>query len=510
MSRPVFAVLMTLVGFATPSVHAAGAEESRTVRSSEVLELTMTHNPSLRATILSEARAREAIRAAQGLYPFVLEADAGYTHSGTPLGHSLFRRSDGISLGAGLSKSFSVGTAADLRLESSWLTADALQSTAREPAVGGSTWGLGARLTLSQPLLRGFGDRVGLAPLRQARRDKSLAEKSAEVSASALARDVLGTYWELWLAAKTVEINARSRDVAADQLQETADRVALGDAAPVDRLSYQTRLASLEETVIEAEATVRRLQVVLAGKAGVIRDHLLLAPDTKEPLPAAEEPPPVRDLLKAALARSPSIQEAFAAVDAARERARVAGESLRQRLDLTGWIEARTLGADELSPVFTDLGHGGAYSGYVGLLYELPLDNRQRRGERAQALLNVEIAARQLESAEDQVRADVAVAHDALLTADKRLAMAEETLALAEQQAEAERERYRLGAAIFTAVRDAEETVREAALRRTRARVDRVQAQIDIDHLTGNLLERAAFRELSAAGSEGASGAAHN
>ena len=83
-------------------------------------------------------------------------------------------------------------------------------------------------------------------------------------------------------------------------------------------------------------------------------------------------------------AYTPVSEAAFAAMDAARERARVAGESMRQRLDLKGWVEARTLGVDELSPVVTDLDQSGAYSGYVGLLYELPLDNRKKQGERAQ------------------------------------------------------------------------------------------------------------------------------
>jgi outer membrane protein TolC len=77
-----------------------------------------------------------------------------------------------------------------------------------------------------------------------------------------------------------------------------------------------------------------------------------------------------------------------------------------------------------------------------------------------------------------------------IASARTRLELAERTLDVARKQAEAERERYDLGAAIFVQVREAEEAVREADLRTTRARVDLVLAQLELDHLTGRLLER--------------------
>jgi len=168
---------------------------------------------------------------------------------------------------------------------------------------------------------------------------------------------------------------------------------------------------------------------------------------------------------------------------------------MRQRLDFSAWVEATTLAVDEFAPVITDFGKGGAYAGFVGLSYELPLDNRKKEGERAQARLAVEIATQTLASVENQLRTDVLTAYDNLETAKNRLALAEETMALAEAQADAERERYHLGAAIFTTVRDAEETVRDAALRVTRAKVDIIQAEIALDHQTGALLARLALRQ---------------
>jgi outer membrane protein len=474
-----------------PTENAGAEETTRTVRSDEVLRVTMAHNPAFKAAALSETRAEMSIVTSEGLYPFVFDADGGYTHSSSPLGSSLYSGRDEISLGAGISKTFSVGTTADFHLAGTWY---ALDTPASQTMVNGETdnsnFGLSARFTVTQPLLRGFGNRVGLSSLRQARKAKTIAEKTVDQTASLLAREVLNAYWDLWLSKRTLEINIRSRDVAKAQLAETELRVSSGDAAPVEKLSYQTRLASLEETVIESEAEVRRLQVALAAKAGTIDTHLHLLPDTEEPLPETTTPPPLSALLEQALETSPLVQRASVAVEAAEERLQVAGETMRQRLDLTGWIEARTFTEDQFSPVVTDFGEGRAYSGYIGVTYELPLDDRKRTGERAEARIDVQTAAEELRSAEQDIRRDLATAHNTRTTAEKRLAMAEETLALAQAQAEAEQSRYRLGAAIFTSVRDAEETVREAELRLTRAQVDIVKAQIELEHLTGALLPR--------------------
>lgn len=497
MNSRLFAVCTLAALVVLHSLAPARAQVARgeplVVGSRQVLELSTQRSPSLRAAILAEKRAEAATYAAEGLYPFTLGADGGYTHSSVPLGSSSYYGRDTFLLGVDVSKVFALGTAAQLRLEGQWSDSE-LQDAASVNGVApqSSTWGSTARLTLTQPLLRGLGPRVVLSPLRQAKREEEVVSKSTRRSAGELARAVLTTYWDLWLASRAVEINVRSRDVATQQLQEAEERVKAGGAAPVDKLDYQTRVATLNETVIESEAESRRAGIRLASRAGVVEEYAVLQPDTEEPLPEVQGIRNVDELLTRALLRSPAIEESFAAVLSAEEKLSVAGETMRQRLDLVGWIEAGTAARDPLSPLITDYGRSEAYGGYIGLVYELPLDDRKKEGERAQARLSLDIAKAQLESVKNQIRADLAVAHDDLITAKNRLEMAEETLTLAKAQQEAQQERYRLGAAIFTAVRDAEENVRQAELRLTRARVDIVKADIELRYLTGELLEKIA------------------
>ena len=481
-------VLFVLVAFSAVPRRVIAEEKTQVVTSAKAIAMAMENNPSLRAALLAVAQADATLKAEEGSFPWVLEADTGYTHSSTPQGNSVYQQGNSVSTGVGLSKSFTTGTSVNMQLDGEWVNAE--ETTTATTARRYPTWGAGARLTVVQPLLRGFGNRVGEAPIRQARAEKGASEKSAQVSAGEVAESVLDQYWSLWLALRTVEINRKSRDVAQAQLDEVSERVSLGDAAMVEKLSYQTRLSSLEETVIESEAEVRRLQLALANAIGVVQGPRRILPTTSEPLPTWETVPELADIVEKAVIASPSVAAAEATVSLQEERLRVAGESERQRLDVTGWLEARTLGTNEVAPVVTDLSKGDVLAGYVGVVYELPLDKRKRDGERAVARIGVETARQTLETQKNRVVTEVATAHDDLLTAKKRIEMARETFALATAEAEAQRERYRLGAALFTTVRDAEETVREAELRLTAASVDAVKAQISIEQLTGALLNR--------------------
>ena len=469
--------------FALSSAVAVAGEPApeRIVRSDVAVELAAAHNGDLRAALLEEKRAAVEVTAEEGLRPFTLGLDGGYTRSSSPGvgpgGDVDFRTGNQVGVGGQVSKTTVVGTQASVRVDGS--------SSLNEP-----TYGVSARVSVTQPILRGAGKEVGEASLRQARNAETSAQLAARRTASALARDVLDAYWELWYAERALEIDARARDVAKTSLEETRIKIEQGAAAEIDALQYETHLASLDETAVAAEADVKRLSVQLATLLGLAREVLWVRPDPGESPPLAASDPPPDEALRAALSDAPEIRESAAAVTAAEERARTAGESLRQRLDLVGWIGAQTLGYQEVSPAFGQLGNGQAYAGYVGLVYELPLSDTRKDAQRASAELDVEIARQRFVTTGDQVRADVAIALEKCASSRKKLALAEQTLAVSRKLAEAERARYGLGASIFIQVRDAEEAEREAMLRTVRARIDLAEAQIELDHLTGALLAR--------------------
>jgi outer membrane protein TolC len=279
------------------------------------------------------------------------------------------------------------------------------------------------------------------------------------------------------------------------QLEEFKARIEAGAAAPADQWALRSRLAALEEIVISAAAQRDKLAIALETLTGDMRDSdRRLSPDLSENPPDT----PKTDQGAAsewALENSPAVRQAAAGLYAAQERARTAGESMRQKLDLMGWIMAQTMGVDRVSPLVTQLGDGPAYSAYLGISYELPLSSRRKDAQQATAQVEVEIARSKLVAATNQARGEVATATRAVESARQRVELARQTLEVAEQQAEAVRQRASLGAAIYVEVRDAEETVREAALRIARAQVDLVVAGLTLDHLTGALLTKTSLAQ---------------
>ena len=153
-------------------------------------------------------------------------------------------------------------------------------------------------------------------------------------------------------------------------------------------------------------------------------------------------------------------------------------------------FSARVLGSERADPSFDQLS-GDAYSAYLGLSYELPLSDTRKKAQRASAAISTQIAEENLTSTTDRIAAQVKTAVDKLASSKRILELVERTAEVAERQAQAERERFDLGAAVYLQVKEAEEEARQAKLRLEQARIDAAKAGIELAHLTGELLEQA-------------------
>jgi outer membrane protein TolC len=391
----------------------------------------------------------------------------------------------------GLDVSLGVETLADLE-------ARAIPTLAQlqEPIQLGPTYDFALSLEAAMPLLRGLGATVGEAELRARMAERTAAERARDRVASEALHDALSAYWELWYATEALAIDRAALELAGEQLAQGRARVDLGALAPAETLQLATRVATLEEQVVQSEAEVRRRSIALArllggdGPAGsgtaIDAAGLMPAPDPPEVPPA-----PPEDAAQLVREASPSVGESEAAIEAARVRAETAGEGLRPRLDLTASLRAQGLGNDDAAAALEQLGTFSAVSAMVGLSLELPLDPTRRRAEQAAATTGVRAAeerrTERVEAALMELR--TAVVQDE--AARRRLQLAERTIAIAEEQVVADAARFATGSATALQVAEAEDQLRSARLRRTRARVDLTQAGLTVAHLTGRLVEQA-------------------
>jgi outer membrane protein TolC len=464
---------------ASPSPATPAMPAARPIDARSAVRAALLHNPSFTGARLGVAQAKQDVLAEEGRYPFVFGADAGHTRSGSPSGDS-----SSTILGAQIARTFPFGTTTSLRVQGERFEADRAFPGAGPTASLDDGYGASARFTVTQPLLRGAGRKVGELGLRTREQSKELAQRGVERAESELVRQVLLAYWNLWYADESLRIERAALELARAQEREAIDREAHGAVAQADVYVFSTRVANLEETMVTTlenrNASSRELNRLMGLSADQAPDVSAADAPVPGPLPSAQE-------VEAAL-RSGSLElaELEAQVKLARTRAEVAGDSSRPRLDLEGYAE--TYGESRRLPsAVRRAGELAWWTVHVGASLDLPLDGTRRNAEKESALLGVRMAQQDLKVARDRLAVDAANAVAQARAAEQRVALATRTVDVAGKAHEAARGRFELGGGIAIEVQQAEEELRRARLSLARTRVELVQAQINVRHLAGTL-----------------------
>lgn len=476
-----------------------------------VVGLVQKHNPTLKAALEDVESARADVMRLDAQYLPVIQVDGSTSDVQSPqlyingsVRTSEVRR---VDLGAELRKHLLWGTDLTLRL-----SGNVQQTKVNSPASAGFTgmtgtgttgmvpgltplgtygpgYGVMAKLTLKQPLLRGRGQEVAEADLNAARVQRTASEFTRDRVASELLRDSLTAYWELWYAQSAEAIQAAALEVAQRQRSEAQARVDTGGLAPVEVLTFETQVAARAEDVAAAQAERTRRELELL--------RLLGDETTRGPLTVDDETPTARvsaaasDPEARALERSAEVHQQQATLELARVRARTATEPQRQRLDLDAYAQVQDLGNQDARDAFRG---GPAYGGFIALTYEAPVMGRAERSAAAKARADVESAEQQLVATRQNVTTQVRTAVDRLSSQERLLELAEQTRAVAERQWSADQARFLTGATTALQVIEAEDKLRAAQLRVVRAHANLVQTALSLDHLTGQLLDRWASR----------------
>jgi outer membrane protein TolC len=493
-SHAAWAASMCLLASLRPAL-AEEAPRADVLSERAVVTAALARNPTLAAAVSDLRRAELLAQAEEHRYAFVLGLDSSATRSRSPsLGFSGITTAETTlyKAGAELRRHTVLGTDLTLRIEgSSQTSSSAFMNPTTSPPTSltynqGPGYGALVKLGLTQPLLRGAGSAVYHAERDAARASRTSARSARDQAASQLLLDVLTAYWELNYASRAVEIQNRGLELAKAQRDETALRVSSGSAAPVDVLSFETSIASLEEDLATARADQQKQQSELARLIGDSELMQSARVDAEAPLPEPEEAP--QNVKELTLATSYELAQQRAAVELATVQSRTADESFRPKLDLDAYVQGQGLGNKAVGPAMDQLGRLSAVSAHIGLTYEASLDGTQRRNERERALVAIQSAKQRLAAIEQRLVADVDKALTKERSSHERVQLADNTLAIARRQLDAETQRFRTGSATALQVRESENSVRSAELRASRARADWLEAALTLEHLSGRLL----------------------
>jgi outer membrane protein TolC len=453
----------------------------------DALALAADKNPTLKAAGLDTQAAKLGVDSAEGARDPVLSASVqgGYAEnasaSGTIGAGESVTSKVALDYTTAIGTKLEVGTQADL----GW-----------HPGQGGAispdpTFTGLAFVSARQPLLKGAGTDVNLAPIAQAENGATAAEKQEELQASSTALDVLEAYWELWYADRAIAVDEQALEVAQKQLADANARVnELGTASPVDVLQFSSNVASINDTLAQAKAS-RTNRAFELGRLLGMEQADALAITVNDELPEPGTLAPIDSLVARAIDRSPDLAAMRADLDSARIRLSTAADADQPRLDLFTTVSA---GA-EFSPdalggsKYGIVGGRPTFSVVGGLELELPIGGGSASSEHARALVQLNAAEVRYDAKVDAIAADVTTKRVSAEAAYGEVDLSKTTADVSNQLARAEETRLTLGTSTSSDVVKAEQTAREANLRSLRAEVDAVKGQYELAHATGSLLD---------------------
>jgi len=390
-------------------------------------------------------------------------------------------------------------------------------------------YGTQAGLEFRQPLLRDRATDPARTAIRVAATDRRRAAASLRREISDTLAAVERAYWTFVAARSEVGVREEAVHLAAEQLDETRDRIS-GGAAPETEIA-QPR-AELErrrgELLAASEAAARAgnaLKLLILGDDDVEAWSDSFVP-TDEPA-ATIEPVDTAGAMARALASRPELEEAEAVRERRRVETALAHDATRPALDAVASYDRFGLAGSEnpdgstvpgLSAVIPDGMEGGLRRSFgqldenrfddarVALEFRFPIGNRAARAGEAIAVSDERRAEADLSRARKTVRAEVLDAAAALETAGQRIEAARAASEAARVQLDAEHDRYRAGLSTNFLVLTRQNDLSRARLDEIAALTDYRKARAEMARATGSLLEERRIEIDAAATKENPNG----
>jgi outer membrane protein TolC len=306
------------------------------------------------------------------------------------------------------------------------------------------------RLSLRQPLLRGFGP--GTWGERSATtREREAAEARYQDAVAAVQADVERVYWELYAAERDLAVSRLIKDQATALVSQAQYRNRAGLVGPVQVATAQAFSAEQEQAVLDREESLDQISDQLASLIGVRPAGI---PARYHPI---DEPPgdfpvePEEELVDRALRNNSELRARERDVAAARARHLRARWNAYPSLDIFGTIGGTGLsgtprevifGGDTLrTTVSGDLGDAISQARRrefatwsAGASLTVPIGFRAGAGERQRLQAEADRAQSVLVSGQRTLADDVRARHRELMNAAQRLEAARRGIAASVEQ----------------------------------------------------------------------------
>ena len=395
-------------------------------------------------------------------------------------------------------------------------------------------------VTITQPLLRGFGKLPNTRLIIEAKRAIKVGLSQLEQQVIATTTQVSNDYWELVYALENVKVHEAAVGVSQRLFEENSKRLEIGTLSSLDVLTAKSQLATDRQALVQAQSVQLQDETTLLND--ITKDpldpallHGEIVPTTAISTPDTGENIGIEDAVKEAWQKRPELKQSSLNLENAETDVKVSKNELLPSVNIFGEYIAAGLGGTQTTTTSTPTGaftpglpivnsagtpvvpnefqgnavttsstvifpggvgqalsrvFQGSYSTFEGgINITLPIRNRAAQADNAQALLNQRQQKTQYRQEQNAIFVSVRNALIAMQEDRASLAAAEEARMLAQQSFADEQEKYRLGASTAYDVILRSRDVTTAEGTELRDRINLLEDELKFNQAMGRTLE---------------------
>jgi outer membrane protein len=404
---------------------------------------------------------------------------------------------------AGISQGFGSGTQVGLAFNNSHQSLNSLRN-GYNPYTASN---LG--LTVTQPLLRGFGTSLNRRFIRIAKNEQRITDLLFQQQVVVTVYGVIRLYTDLVALYENVKVRQESLDLAEKLFSDTRARVDEGVLAPIEATRSNALVSTSRQDLINARGLLEEQEAILksvltkTGNEDPEVQAATIIPTDPLTVPETEEIRPIQDLLTDALANRPDLGQARLQIQNSEIGLKGARNALLPEVDLVGVAQNSGL-VGQLNPLApgADPTYVGGYGGVldqilarkyptygIGVQVTLPIRNRIAEAD----LARDEIQMRQSQIRErqllNQARLEVEDAVIAMRRAKSSYDAAVQARVLQEQSLEAEQVKFDVGASTSFFVIQYENLLAQTKSTEVAAKSAYAKARAALQRATGAILQ---------------------
>jgi len=406
---------------------------------------------------------------------------------------------------AGISRGFTSGATAAVNFTDNHTVWNSLTSGFNP--FNGSALGV----TVTQPLLRGFGATLNRRFIRIAANERRINSLLFQQQLINTVYGVVRLYTDFVALTEDEKVKQETLTLSEKLLADTQAQVEIGTLARVELTRANAQVASARLGVINAhglrdeeEAILKNVLTRSNADAEVRSAHII--PTDTLAVPDQEEVRPIQDMLADALANRPDLSQAKLQIDNSQIGLLGSRNATLPEVDLVGVMQNSGL-AGTLNPAVAPAyaGYPGFSGGFgsaleqvlarnyptygIGVQVTVPIHNRIAEADLARDELQVKQSQIRLAQLQNQARLEVEDALIAMRRARASYQAAVEARQLQQESLQAEQDKFEIGSSTAFFVIQYESLVAQARSTEVAAQSSYVKAKAALQRATGAILD---------------------